>query len=228
MRCSVHASPSGGWVVRLDGADAPLSQHDTEGEALAVAAAYELGLRRTAGLGTEAVELRDGAEVLIRAVRARDKPLFAAGFQQLSDDSRYRRFMGHKRGLSIRELAFLTDVDHVRHEAIGAIDPLGPAGIGVARYVRPEDGEERAEAAVAIVDAWQGRGLGGILLTRLRDRALANGIDTFMATLLVENTAMLTLFRRLGPVTVRARDGHTLDIDVQLAAVDADAHGCDV
>jgi hypothetical protein len=41
MRFFVELSPSGGYFVRVEGADAPLSRHDTEDEAAAAAAAYE-------------------------------------------------------------------------------------------------------------------------------------------------------------------------------------------
>ena len=73
-----------------------------------------------------------------------------------------------------------------------------------------------AEAAVTVVDAWQHRGLGGKLLRRLCARATENRIRVFTASLFAANDAMLTLFERLGEVTVTRRDGPTLEIDVEL------------
>ena len=51
---------------------------------------------------------------------------------------------------------------------------------------------------MTVVDAWQGRGLGGKLLRRLTARANENPIRAFSASLFAYNDAMLTLFERLG------------------------------
>ena len=214
VRCYVEPSPAGGYFVRLRGEAAPLSRHDTEEEAEAAAAAYERGLARE-GTG-EYVALRDGAEVLVRPVRAEDKPLFVAGWSHLSDASVYKRFLVPRDRLTVDELAFFTEIDHVDHEAIGALDPASGEGVGVARYVREHARPHVAEAAVTVVDAWQHRGLGGKLLRRLCARATENRIRVFTASLLATNEAMLTLFDRLGAVTVTRRDGPTLEIDVEL------------
>jgi GNAT superfamily N-acetyltransferase len=213
VRCYVEPSPAGGYFVRLRGEAAPLSRHDTEEEAEAAAAAYERGLaRQDTG---EYVLLKDGGEVLMRAVRPEDKPLFVAGWSQLSDESVYRRFLQLRNELSVDELAFFTEIDHVDHEAIGALDPVTGQGVGVARYVRDRERPHVAEAAVTVVDSWQHRGLGGKLLRRLCARATENRIRVFSASLLATNDAMLTLFERLGDVTVTRRDGATLEIDVE-------------
>ena len=212
MRCYVEPSPAGGYFVRLRGEAAPLSRHDTEEEAEAAAAAYERGLARADS--AEHVVLRDGSEVRIRPVRAEDKPLFAAGWSRLSGESVYRRFLQPRHALSVDELAFFTEIDHVDHEAIGAI--AGEEGVGVARYVRSAERPHAAEAAVTVVDDWQHRGLGGKLLRRLCARATENGIRVFTASLLATNEAMLTLLEQLGKVTVTRRDGATIEVDVEL------------
>jgi GNAT superfamily N-acetyltransferase len=212
VRCYVEPSPAGGYFVRLRGESAPLSRHDTEEEAEAAAAAYERGLAREDT--AEHVVLADGSEVRIRPVRAEDKPLFVAGWSRLSDESVYKRFLQPRHALSVDELAFFTEIDHVDHEAIGAI--AGDEGVGVARYVRDAERPHAAEAAVTVVDDWQQRGLGGKLLRRLCARATENGIRVFTAHLLAGNEAMLTLLERLGEVTVTRRDGPTIEVDVEL------------
>ena len=219
MRFRVEPSPAGGYFVRLAGVDAPVSRHDTEEEAEAAAASYGRGARenRTGDL----LRLRDGGEVLVRPVRAEDKPLFARGWQRFGEESRYRRFMGAKRRLSTRELSFFTELDHVDHEALGALDPASGEGLGVARYVRNPDRPDTAEAAVSVIDAMQGRGLGGLLLRRLCHRAAQNGIRIFTAGLLTSNHSMLRLFEKLGEVRVTGRSGPELYIDVELAVSDS-------
>jgi GNAT superfamily N-acetyltransferase len=204
VRCYVEPSPAGGYFVRLRGEAAPLSRHDTEEEAEAAAAAYERGLAREDS--GEYVPLSDGSEALVRAVRPEDKPLFVAGWSALSDASVHARFLAARPTLSVNELAFFTEIDHVDHEAIGALDPVTQNGVGVARYVREL---ERPHA-------WQHRGLGGKLLRRLCARAAENRIRVFSATLFAANDAMLALFERLGEVTVTRRDGATIEITVEL------------
>ena len=164
----------------------------------------------------EIVGLKDGSSVLVRPVAAADKPLFVAGFARLSENSRYRRFLAAKKSLSDDELAFFTELDHHGHEALGAVDPRSGEGLGVARYLRDPARNEVAEAAVAVIDDWQGRGLGRVLLERLALRAHDEGIRHFSASLLVENRAMLALFERLGKVRVTGCDGGTEEIDVHL------------
>jgi GNAT superfamily N-acetyltransferase len=168
--------------------------------------------------------LRDGSSVVVRDVRPDDRDLFVKGFESLSPESRYRRFMFHKKGLREEELDFFTQVDHRDHEALGAIDPATGQGIGVARMVRCEDDPSAAEAAVTVVDAWQGRGVGSLLLERLAERAREIGVRHFRATLQTGNRAMAALFGRLGSMRTRHGDGSQIDIDVELpVSADDDA-----
>ena len=167
-------------------------------------------------MGDEEVTLRDGSAVLIRPVQPEDKELFLAGWERFGEESRYRRFMGAKGGLSPRDLAYFTEVDHVDHEAIGARDAETGEGVGVARYVRLPNQPTVAEAAVAVVDDWQRRGLGGELLRRLTERARANGIERFHASLFAVNHAMLALFEDLGELEVQHVGEGRIEIDVEL------------
>jgi GNAT superfamily N-acetyltransferase len=105
--------------------------------------------------------------------------------------------------------------------ALRATDPRSGEGLGLARYTRNPERPDSAEATVAVIDAWQGRGLGGVLLRRLCDRAAANGITTFTASLQTGNESMLRLFERLGAVHTRAVEGGVTEIDVSLPVADA-------
>jgi GNAT superfamily N-acetyltransferase len=220
MRFTVEPSPAGGFNVRLAGVSAPLSHHDTEEEAERHRLAYERGAATPAP--GEIVDLPDGSEVVVRPVRPEDKPLFLAGWEHFGEESRYRRFMGYKTRLTARELDFFTDLDHVDHEALGATELRTGEGLGVARYMRNDTRPDTAEAAVAVIDAWQGRGLGGVLLRRLCRRATANGIRTFSAALLTGNRSMLHLFERLGTVAIRDIDAGVMEIDVELPVGEMD------
>ncbi|MET0851597.1 MAG: GNAT family N-acetyltransferase [Candidatus Rokuibacteriota bacterium] len=98
----------------------------------------------------------------------------------------------------------LADVDHDRRAAIVAADPEGEL-IGVARY-GTEPGADEAEIAVVVQDAWQGRGLGTILLSALLDHAVSRGITKFLAYVLADNHRMLRLVGRQGVMTERSHD----------------------
>jgi GNAT superfamily N-acetyltransferase len=108
-------------------------------------------------------------------------------------------------------------------EAIGALHPRTGAVLGVARYVRDRDRPKTAEATVAVIDDWQGRGLGGLLLRRLSARARAAGVETFTATLRTDNRSMLRALERLGRVELRGSEGGTMEIDVELPVDDVPA-----
>jgi RimJ/RimL family protein N-acetyltransferase len=170
---------------------------------------------RTDADGDE-VTLRDGSRVRVREVRPDDRALFVAGFERLSPESRYRRFLAHKKKLGESELDFLTRLDHHDHEAFGAIDEATGEGVGVARMVRSPDEREEAEAAVAVIDDWQGRGVGTVLLDRLTERARELEISRFTASLFSDNRTMLALFEGLGCVR-RHRVGYdetTIEVDL--------------
>jgi RimJ/RimL family protein N-acetyltransferase len=167
--------------------------------------------------------LRDGSEVLVRQVHRDDVPLLADGFARFGAESRKLRFLTDKTHLSPAELHYLTEIDHHDHEAIGALDAADGRGLGVARFIRDEDDPEVAEIAVAVVDDWQGRGLGTELLSRLVDRAHEEGISTFTALVASDNEVVAGLLHDVGG-EVRATDGGAGVVEYMLTPA-PEAHG---
>lgn len=160
--------------------------------------------------------LRDGSPVLVRPVRPDDKAELREAFGRLSEESRYLRFSGAKKQLSDAELAYLTEVDHHDHEALAALDPRTGQGVGIARYVRLRDDPEVAEFAMVVMDDWQRRGLGSLLLSRLADRAREEGIRRFSASVLTENQRALRLIERLGTITKRDLEAGSVTLEGEL------------
>jgi RimJ/RimL family protein N-acetyltransferase len=144
---------------------------------------------------TGLVALRDSSTVLIRQVHSADAALLADGFARLSPRSRQMRFLTRKNQLSSAELRYFTDVDHHDHEALVALSPADGRGVGIARYIRHADDPQAAEIAVTIVDAWQGRGLGTELVTRLSGRARSAGIHRFTALVAEDNRAVARMLQ---------------------------------
>jgi RimJ/RimL family protein N-acetyltransferase len=173
------------------------------------------GTQVSTGYGSQVWLLRDGAQVLIRAISADDAHGLTDGFGRLSQQSRRMRFLSAKPRLSADEVRYLTDVDHHRHEALGAVSLADGRGVGVARFIRLPDEPAAAELALTVVDAWQRRGLGRVLLTALADRAREEGIGRFTALVSVDNTAMIGLLWKMGARLGRESHG-TMDFEIPL------------
>jgi RimJ/RimL family protein N-acetyltransferase len=140
----------------------------------------------------------------IRPITPADGPALRRGFERLSPNSRYRRFLAPQTHLSDREVRYLVDVDGHDHVALVAADPDDGALIGVARFVRLRDDREAAEAAIAVVDDWQGRGLGTKLLEALVERAHEEDVHAFVAEVLPSNSErMQALFANVGRLSER-------------------------
>jgi RimJ/RimL family protein N-acetyltransferase len=168
---------------------------------------------------TTEVTLRDGTSVRLRPIVPEDKALLVEGFRRLSPESRYRRFMAQIEELTGDQLRFLIEIDYVDHFAWVALD-LGAAGhpvVGVSRYVRIPKERKVAEAAVTVVDDYQGRGLGTLLLEALGAVALEKGITRFRGYALEDNRPMREVLEVMGATTEHDSPG-VLRIEVDLPA----------
>jgi RimJ/RimL family protein N-acetyltransferase len=163
--------------------------------------------------------LADGARLRVRPIVPADREPLADAFARMSDRSRRQRFLGPKPRLSARELEHLTDVDHVTHEALIAIDETTGQIVGVGRYATG-DGGAAADMALAVVDDWQRRGIGHGLALRLLERACANGIERLTGSALADNVRVRALLERLGFRVRPVGDGLVeVELDVPCAAL---------
>lgn len=155
-------------------------------------------------------------QVEIRPIEPDDKDALARGFDRLSEQSRYRRFLSPRGPLSQAELSYLTEVDHHDHEALVAVDPESDEGVGVARFIRSPEDPAVAELAVAVADDWQGQGVGSLLAAELAKRARDERITCFTALALAENDAILGLLQDLGEVRTGRTQLGTVELAVDL------------
>jgi RimJ/RimL family protein N-acetyltransferase len=175
----------------------------------------------TAGrtVGGVDVCLRNGTRVLIRPITADDKALLVRGMAALSPQSARLRFLAPKHRLTLAELRYLTEVDHVDHYALVAVladDPTTMAGVG--RWVRDREHPDAAEVAVVVGDCYQRQGLGTALGAALADGARSLGIARFNAVMLPDNTAAQRLFAHIsGRLSTRVDRG-TYELVADLAA----------
>jgi RimJ/RimL family protein N-acetyltransferase len=127
-----------------------------------------------------------------------DRELLADLFARMSRASRYARWLTPKPQITDAELRFLTDIDHRTHEALAAVDPRDGTWIGAARYVTGPAQDAWPDVAFEVADAWQGRGVGTLLLDRLLARAQDNGVRGVAALTLADNAPARALLRRFG------------------------------
>jgi GNAT superfamily N-acetyltransferase len=174
-------------------------------------------VRGSSAGSTDALLLADGTRLQLRPLGSEDRDGVAALFVRLSPESRYRRFLTPKRELTPRELSYLTDIDHVHHEAFAAIDQRDGAVVGVGRYVHVADRPKVAELAVEVTDELQSMGIGTALARHTVQRARDNGFALLTATTLWENRPARALLRRL-EFYVCARDGSEIELELKLDA----------
>jgi GNAT superfamily N-acetyltransferase len=161
--------------------------------------------------------LSDGRQIEIRALRREDEADMLAAVGKTSAQSLQRRFFVMKRHFSDKERTFFMDVDFKNHVAIVALaDEAGHKVIvGGGRYIVFEPG--RAEMAFVVVDSWQGRGVGSILMRHLVKIAIIAGLNELTAEVLPENTAMINVFGKFGFRPAPRGDPQTLHLVRKLA-----------
>jgi GNAT superfamily N-acetyltransferase len=150
-----------------------------------------------------------GGEVTIRPLRSGDTAPVLHVFERLGVRSRRLRFGGAKNCLTAPELALLATVDGRRHVLVAYADG---EPIGIARLARDGADPETAEVAFAVVDAWQGKGVGTALMEALAGDARAAGIRRLRASILAENRASLALMRHVTTIERTRYDGAEVEI----------------
>jgi RimJ/RimL family protein N-acetyltransferase len=144
------------------------------------------------------VILRDGLTLRLRPPRSEDADALLDFFHSLSERSRYLRFHGFPTlGESLVDPLLEPDWNE-RGALLGAFAEDGAERVvGVANYVRLRD-PSAAEAAFAVADEYQRRGIGIRLLEQLAARASDAGIERFVAEVLADNRDMLGVFEAAG------------------------------
>ncbi|HMA74672.1 MAG TPA: GNAT family N-acetyltransferase [Xanthobacteraceae bacterium] len=159
--------------------------------------------------------LPNGRRIEIRCLRPDDGDELVAAIDRTSDESLYRRFFAAKRSFTEQEIAFFLNIDFVNHVALVAVLDEGERPVvGGGRYVVVQPG--RAEVAFAVVDQYQGQGIGTALMHHLIKIARKAGIKELIAEVLPENTAMLKTFRKVGLRLTTTREAQVVHITLQL------------
>ncbi|WP_079571407.1 GNAT family N-acetyltransferase [Bradyrhizobium erythrophlei] len=160
--------------------------------------------------------LRDGRRVEIRALRHEDRNGLEQAVSRASAESLRRRFFSIRRHFSEQEMEFFSDIDFVSHVALVAVaeEGRGPVIVGGGRYIVLEPG--RAEVAFALIDEYQGQGIGAALMRHLAAIARDAGLKELIAEVLPENTAMVKVFKKSGLHPTTRREADIMHVTLQL------------
>jgi len=144
-------------------------------------------------------QLADGTDITIRPIRPEDAKLVQDFVRNLSDETKYFRFMNTVHELSEAMLVRFTQIDYSREMALIAVteEQGKEVELGVARFATNPDGES-CEFALVIADSMQGKGLGQKLMTAVMDAARSKGLKVIEGEVLRNNSNMLHLMDRLG------------------------------
>ncbi|HTD77163.1 MAG TPA: GNAT family N-acetyltransferase [Chloroflexota bacterium] len=172
----------------------------------------------TTAFQSRTIELRDGTKLQLRPIVPEDEPLLHEAVAAMSERTVYFRFFSPIKRMSDALAHRLAVVDYNDRFAIVATThrPSGKERIvGVARYDRA-GGTDVAEVAVAVIDEFQRRGLGSVLLTELARVGRAHEIKTFSLIVLPENSEMLGLLRKMGWIHQARLSGGMYEISFDL------------
>jgi RimJ/RimL family protein N-acetyltransferase len=160
--------------------------------------------------------LRDGRWVEIRALRPDDRADLLAAAARASEQSLYRRFFAVRRSFTEREIAFFLNPDFVNHVALVAVveESGRPVIVGGGRYVVTQPG--KAEVAFAVVDQYQGQGIGAALMRHLAAIARAAGLEELIAEVLPDNIPMLKVFEKSGLRLSTRREPQVVHVSLRL------------
>jgi len=169
--------------------------------------------------------LRDGRKVEFRAITAEDGPNLLSAIQRSSPESLHRRFFGVRRHFSEEEIGFYSRVDFVSHVALVAlVEEFGVRQIvGGARYIVTAAGV--AEVAFAVVDEFQGLGIGSALMRHLVGIAKEAGLSSLQADVLQGNSQMIRVFAKSGLPIAQIRESDVIHITMTLGFYDPSLAG---
>jgi len=154
-------------------------------------------------------QLADGTDITIRPIRPEDADLVKRFVHELSEESKYFRFMNSVQELTENMLARLTQLDYSREMALLAVtrEKGEEVELGVARYAINPDGDT-CEFALVVADNMQGKGLGQKLMVSLMEAARLKGLKAIEGEVLGNNHNMLKLMNRMGFATRVSEEDH--------------------
>lgn len=166
---------------------------------------------------------KDGQEILVRPVKPTDESLLKEMFYDLSRESIYQRFFATRKTMPHENLQVFCNIDYDRDMTLMASIRRGDVEtiVGWAAYVHDPE-SNLADASFLVVDNWQGRGIGTVLMRRITEIAEARGIMGFTAAVLTGNARMLRVFEKCGYPMQSRIQGDVTEIRISFEETRAD------
>jgi len=152
--------------------------------------------------------LRNGLEVLVRALHPDDGERIAEAFSKLDKESVYTRFFGPKTGLTDKDYQTIRELDFDTRVALVVTIMEGGREVIIASGSYSCFAPDAAEVAFTVEEDYHGLGIARRLLEHLGRIAGERGLVRFEAEVLPYNNAMLKVFAASGwPMSKRSEDG---------------------
>lgn len=145
-------------------------------------------------------QLKDGRWVCLRTIRPSDEQRIRDGIEAMSDRARYLRFFSAFRSPPDSIVKRLSAVDGHDHIGWGAIllDGQEYPPIAAAHAVRLDDRPGTGELAVAVLDDYQGQGVGRMLIAAVLGDCVEEDLQRLEMQVLGENRPAVELLLGLG------------------------------
>ena len=155
--------------------------------------------------------------IRVRPIEPGDAAAIRTFYAALSDDSRQRRFLSAGTAVDAADATFFCGPDHSHREGFIAVTETVEGEAIVGHLCLEPAAPHAAEIAVAVADAFQGRGIGRRLAGEAVRWARRHGVDRFEATCAVDNAGILRLFRGLGrPLSFGPLSGGAMELSIDL------------
>jgi acetyltransferase len=162
------------------------------------------------------------ASIRIRPVRQGDPGALRRFYAGLSAESRRRRFLGVRSGLTETQASHFCAVDHVHADGFVATVASDDGERIVGHMCLEPVGSEVEEVGVAVADDWQRHGVGRALYAAALSSAESRGIRRLEATLFAYNNPVRLLLTGAGrPYRIESDELGTLYLTIDLAGTQA-------
>ena len=164
---------------------------------------------------------KNGLSLRVGSVLPESRHKISNGLKDMSSASIRNRFLGSKKEFSEKELQYLTVLDGWNHYAMGVEECEGKCrGVAIIRLVRSHQFKGEAEVAITIIDDFQGKGLGSVLMELIILAALERDIHRLSFTFLPQNEAIQKLIRKIGTPLIGTQTHDFVQLYLNLKTID--------